>query len=63
MGNLKNIFTDIDPATGDNKFETEYNLVETMEKRIQFEYQDLFDGKINEFISVPSLVIYMKILG
>ena len=60
MDNLKNIFIDIDPSTGKNKFEVEYNLVETMEKRIQFEYQDLFDGKINEFVSIPETFQYEK---
>ena len=60
MDNLKNIFIDIDPSTGENKFEVEYNLVETMEKRIQFEYQDLFDGKINEFVSIPETFQYEK---
>ena len=60
MDNLKNIFIDIDPSSGDNKFEVEYNLVETMEKRIQFEYQDLFDGKINEFVSIPETFQYEK---
>ena len=57
---MKNIFTDIDPATGDNKFETEYNLVVEMEKRIQFEYNDLFTGKIDEFVSIPETFHYEK---
>ena len=60
MDNLKNIFIDIDPSTGKNKFETEFNLVETMQKRLQSEYQDLFNGNINEFVSMPETFQYEK---
>ena len=60
MDNLKNIFTDIDQATGKNKFDTEYKLVHTMQKRLQSEYQDLFNGTINEFVSIPETFKYEK---
>ena len=60
MYSLKNIFTDIDQATGNNKFDTEYKLVDTMQKRLQSEYQDLFNGTINEFVSIPETFKYEK---
>ena len=60
MGNLKNKFTVIDPSTGDNMFESEYNLVVDMEKRIKSEYDDVFTGKLNDFIPIPETFQYEK---
>ena len=60
METLKNIFTEIDPTTGENSFEVEHSLVVDMEKRIQSEYDDIFTGNINEFTSFPDMFQYKK---
>ena len=60
METLKNKFQVIDPSTGDNVFESEYKLVVDMEKRIKSEYDDVFSGNLNDFISIPETFQYEK---
>ena len=58
MEDMKKKFHILDPQTGKNIFEAEFNLLDQMSKRIQAEYDDIFSGKEDKFVSIPSKFQY-----
>ena len=58
MEDMKKKFHVLDPQTGKNVFEAEYNLIDQMSKRIQAEYDAIFSGKEDKFVSIPSKFQY-----
>ena len=60
MEELKNKFYEVDPVTGANIFQVEYDLIDQMSQRIKSEYGDIFSGKEDNFTAIPSKFHYNK---
>ena len=60
LEDLKNEFHQIDSATNINKFQKEYDLIDTMSVRLNAEYDNVFKASEKEFTMIPSTFQYGK---
>ena len=57
---MKKQFFEIDPATNKNIFEAEYNIADTLGKRLENEYEDVFNGTKHDLLLIPESFQYSQ---